>query len=118
MKKLRCAIQAVYGVGFQFRSEQQTICHDIYMSGSQVIAVTGFGKTAVFQLPLVAMRDENAVSFVFVPYTVLQSDLEQRLAKGGLKVGRVKALLDNPSRGSLQRSRAKRVCGAASNMGF
>lgn len=65
----------------------------------KIVAVqepAGFGKTLLFQLPLIcyAKRNLHLVSFVFVPFTALLAGTVKRLRQGHiLSVATVKELL-------------------------
>ncbi|KAM3163168.1 Helicase ATP-binding domain-containing protein [Lachancea thermotolerans] len=90
----------LYGEQFAFRNTDQTFaCISAYMSDEKVIAVqapTGFGKTLVFQLPLIcyAMKKLRTVSFVFVPDAALVAATTHRLrSKSCLRVGSVEFLI-------------------------
>ncbi|GMM57371.1 Y' element ATP-dependent helicase [Maudiozyma humilis] len=67
--------------------------NEIYNSARKLFpvqALSGYGKTALFQLPLLAMKrrcqNKRVVSFVLVPYVTLMGDMFQRLNKCGLNV--------------------------------
>lgn len=101
---LIAAGKELYGEGFAFRNIEQSIaCMEVYLSKPKVVAVqapTGFGKTLLFQLPLIcyAKRHLHLVSFVFVPFTALLAGTVNRLQKGHiLNVATVKDLFrENP----------------------
>ncbi|CCC71649.1 hypothetical protein NCAS_0H03390 [Naumovozyma castellii] len=80
IKDLAMAGVKLYGSKFEFRKGQFDVAVEMYLSGSQVIpiqALPGYGKTALFQLPLMAVSlcDQPVVSFVFVPYVCLVSNM-------------------------------------------
>ncbi|QLQ81758.1 hypothetical protein HG537_0G00110 [Torulaspora globosa] len=87
---------------FEFRNRsQERLCNEAYLSERASIVVhapTGFGKTEVFHLPLVALASKKSckyVSFVFVPYLVLLEGTLQRLNAGNLlNVAQVKQFVD------------------------
>lgn len=90
-----------YGEGFSFRGSQQQICSDIVWSSTAIFpihALPGYGKTCLFQIPLVTIKkcsETKFVSFVFVPYVVLLSNCVLRLRSGNLlNVGLVKDLIN------------------------
>ncbi|QLQ79354.1 hypothetical protein HG537_0B07020 [Torulaspora globosa] len=102
LEDLTDAGQKLFGSKFEFRNRsQEKLCNEIYLSGRPSIAVqapTGFGKTELFHLPLVALASKKSrknVSFVFVPYTVLLEGTLQRLSAGNLlKVAQVKQFME------------------------
>ncbi|GMM57913.1 Y' element ATP-dependent helicase protein 1 copy 4 [Maudiozyma humilis] len=89
---LELAGRELYGRKFAFRDGQQFIMNEIYNSSRKLIPVQvlpGYGKTALFQLPLLAMKrrcQKKRIVFVLVPYITLMGDMFQRLNKGGLNV--------------------------------
>ena len=90
----------IFGNGFQFKISQRKIATDLYLSNKKffpIQALPGYGKTALFELPLVAMKlrdpTKRVVSFVFVPYISLMADMVNRLSKHGLKCKMVKEVL-------------------------
>ncbi|CCK72632.1 uncharacterized protein KNAG_0K02690 [Huiozyma naganishii CBS 8797] len=103
MGDLTAAGRLLYNDAFQFRKGQQDIAIDVFLGTEQLIpvqALPGYGKTALFQIPLIALKKKNplpkVVSFVFVPYIPLKANMIDRLrAKGQLEVGDVAELLKN-----------------------
>lgn len=99
---LKAAGRKIFGPKFSFRDENQgTIINDIYMGNlpSRVVhAPTGYGKTEMFHLPLIALASKKNckhVSFVFVPYTVILADSMRKLkTKNLLRVDDVKHFID------------------------
>jgi len=97
IRDLFAAGRKLYGREFEFREGQYDVAVEVYLSGTQVIpiqALPGFGKTALFQLPLVALSlcPQKTVSFVFVPYVCLESNMQIRLSAGGTTCGAIKDL--------------------------
>ncbi|CCK70277.1 uncharacterized protein KNAG_0D05400, partial [Huiozyma naganishii CBS 8797] len=88
---------------FMFRKGQKDVATEVYLGGAQLIpvqALPGFGKTALFQIPLIALKKTRpipkVVSFVFVPYIPLKANMIDRLGTNGLlEVGDVAVLLKN-----------------------
>ncbi|CCD26579.1 DEAD/DEAH box helicase NDAI_0I00100 [Naumovozyma dairenensis CBS 421] len=100
IKDLFVAGKKLYGKEFQFREGQFDVAVEIYLSGTQIIpiqALPGFGETALFQIPLVALSygDKKTVSFVFVPYVCLLSNMKLRLSSCGINCGILKDLFVN-----------------------
>ncbi|CCD23183.1 uncharacterized protein NDAI_0B01490 [Naumovozyma dairenensis CBS 421] len=100
IKDLFVAGKKLYGKEFQFREGQFDVAVEIYLSGTQIIpiqALPGFGKTALFQIPLVALSygEQKTVSFVFVPYVCLLSNIKLRLSSCGINCGILKDLFVN-----------------------
>ncbi|XP_003668329.2 uncharacterized protein NDAI_0B00520, partial [Naumovozyma dairenensis CBS 421] len=100
IKDLFVAGKKLYGKEFQFREGQFDVAVEIYLSGTQIIpiqALPGFGKTALFQIPLVALSygEQKTVSFVFVPYVCLLSNMKLRLSSSGINCGILKDLFVN-----------------------
>ncbi|CCD24825.1 DEAD/DEAH box helicase family protein NDAI_0D05120, partial [Naumovozyma dairenensis CBS 421] len=100
IKDLFVAGKKLYGKEFRFREGQFDVAVEIYLSGTQIIpiqALPGFGKTALFQIPLVALSygEQKTVSFVFVPYVCLLSNMKLRLSSCGINCGILKDLFVN-----------------------
>ncbi|QLQ79359.1 hypothetical protein HG537_0B07130 [Torulaspora globosa] len=99
---LEHAGRKAFGSDFAFRDEsQRIITTDIYLGTlpSRVVqAPTGYGKTEMFRLPLIALASKKNcryVSFVFVPYTVILADAMRRLkTRNLLRVNDVRDFID------------------------
>ncbi|QLQ82249.1 hypothetical protein HG537_0G05050 [Torulaspora globosa] len=100
---LEHAGRKAFGPDFAYRDEsQRTITTDIDLGTlpSRVVqAPTGYGKTEMFRLPLIALASKKNcryVSFVFVPYTVILADAMRRLkTRNLLRVDNVKNFIDS-----------------------
>ncbi|CCD22243.1 uncharacterized protein NDAI_0A00850 [Naumovozyma dairenensis CBS 421] len=92
--------EKVYGKDFKFREGQSDCAMEIYSSETHLFpiqALPEYGKTALIQLPLVAVAQQHSyvISFVFVPYVALETNMRLRLSTGGLTCGAVKSLFAN-----------------------
>ncbi|SMN21365.1 similar to Saccharomyces cerevisiae YRF1 Y' element ATP-dependent helicase protein (partial), partial [Maudiozyma saulgeensis] len=92
--------KSIFGDQFAFRENQEKLIMDIYLSNRKffpVQALPGFGKTAMFQIPLSAIKmaspRRRVVSFVLVPYISLMANMVERLTAGGLVAAPVKDVL-------------------------
>ena len=81
----------LYGNEFEFREGQQFLMNEIYNSTTKLLpiqALPGYGKTALFQLPLIAIKrrypGKKVISFVLVPYSALMADMIMRLNSGDM----------------------------------
>lgn len=88
---LLLAAQSIYGPDFSFRSGQERIMSAIYLSTTKVFpiqALPGFGKTYLFQVPILAMKKANPlkkfVNFIFVPFISLMANMMTRLSTSGV----------------------------------
>ncbi|CCD23433.1 DEAD/DEAH box helicase NDAI_0B03990 [Naumovozyma dairenensis CBS 421] len=100
IKDLFVAGKKLYGKEFQFREGQFDVSVEIYLWGTQIIpiqALPGFRKTALFQIPSVVLSygEQKTVSFVFVPYVCLLSNMKLRLSSCGINCGILKDLFVN-----------------------
>ncbi|CAL9731044.1 hypothetical protein MOUN0_K09956 [Monosporozyma unispora] len=89
----------LYGNQFSFRKRQFEICSDFVFSNDAIVCISAlpnFGKTTLFHLPFMSLRKNTKnklLHFVFVPFSVLVSDMIIRLNKGNyLSVGNVEEL--------------------------
>ncbi|EDO19144.1 hypothetical protein Kpol_2000p112 [Vanderwaltozyma polyspora DSM 70294] len=103
MKCIIAKCDEIYGDSFKIKPEQMNVCIDVCFGSSDIIpvqALPGFGKTAIFEIPLniisTSKRNKHFVSFVFVPYSCLLYDIMDRFKLSGtLKIGDVKDILRN-----------------------
>ncbi|CAI4723510.1 AKH_1a_G0042850.mRNA.1.CDS.1 [Saccharomyces cerevisiae] len=97
LQDLVIAGRKVFGENFEFKDGQERIVMDILLSNNQLIPIQappGYGKTTLFQLPLIALpsNKQSVVSFIFVPYVILQENMIFKF-ESHCNVGNVKDLL-------------------------
>ncbi|SCU80252.1 LAFA_0B08394g1_1 [Lachancea sp. 'fantastica'] len=90
-------------LGIDLRREQVILLIEIYLSDSEIIPIqapAGFGKTLMYEIPMLALKEQRVVSFVFVPSQALLEAATRRLRKNGLRVGIVRRLLADYPQGN------------------
>lgn len=84
-----------------FRFNQCKKITDIYLSSKKffpIQAIPGYGKTALFQIPIKSLKLFNprkAVHFVLVRYITLLANMIERLSTGGLVVKAVRDVISD-----------------------
>lgn len=83
---IRAICRKMFGDEFVFRDGQEELVMEIWSGDNFVVSIQvlpGYGKTLLFQIPVVAMKDRPAnrrvVSILFVPYLCLVVDMADRL---------------------------------------
>lgn len=100
-RDLLVAGTTLYGDNFEYRDGQLELLLELYhgvTKCSLVRALPGYGKTAFFCLPLLALKQSHprkVVSFVFVPNTFSQHEMRERLESQFFNVGLLHIMLEN-----------------------